>query len=346
MKPRRGVVLLLALLCLIALEVTAVGLHFIARQELRTAGAAVRDLQLRIAARNAAMKVLRAWPAEQAAQLAVDGSIDVAVAADAEGIISVNATVRRVSADLLLLRTQAVSLLKETYTIGVLVAETDAASLLRQTSAALVAAGPVTLRAGAAVRGGALTCTAATLPAIMLYEGTLTGAGGSVSGGVDTAANFVGGLGPLTTGLIVGRGSSLPVPDITPLPSAVGSSCDTTSASNWGEPLAAVPPCTTHHTVSAREGSLTLTNGRGQGVLAVTGDLVLNGTRFDGLVLVDGSLTLLNGATIDGAAIVGGATIIDDGTLALDGCALQSALADLRLLAPYHPRSRMWIPLF
>jgi hypothetical protein len=49
----------------------------------------------------------------------------------------------------------------------------------------------------------------------------------------------------------------------------------------------------------------------GQGILAVTGDLVLDGTRYDGFVLAGGTLTLRGGARLLGAARAGQGLVVD-----------------------------------
>lgn len=82
------------------------------------------------------------------------------------------------------------------------------------------------------------------------------------------------------------------------------------------------------------------------GVLVVGGDLVIAaGVRFTGFILVGGVLTVEEGAVLDGAAhAAGGAEI--GGTLRLDVCAANDALADVGSRRPRVLSARAWIPAF
>jgi hypothetical protein len=92
-------------------------------------------------------------------------------------------------------------------------------------------------------------------------------------------------------------------------PAVIGSpsSCLLSDSLNWGEPTPAGPTaaCQNYYPIVHAPGDLTLTGGRGQGVLLVDGNLTLSGgTAFTGLVVVQGTLTSgAGGGSIVGAAI-------------------------------------------
>lgn len=88
-------------------------------------------------------------------------------------------------------------------------------------------------------------------------------------------------------------------------PRVSGSQCQIADSLNWGEPRRSGPfaPCGGHTPVIYAPGNLTLTGGRGQGVLLVDGDLQLGGgMEFFGTVIVLG--TVRNGP--GGGSIIGG----------------------------------------
>jgi len=76
-------------------------------------------------------------------------------------------------------------------------------------------------------------------------------------------------------------------------------------------------------------GSLVLLGGEGQGLLVVEGDLTLTaGAWFSGVVIVGGSLRVQGGARLDGFAMVGAGTAVSGGGRIFgSGCAAIRALA-------------------
>jgi hypothetical protein len=92
-------------------------------------------------------------------------------------------------------------------------------------------------------------------------------------------------------------------------PPASGEECDTTLPQNWGEPnRSSGGPCTGYYPVIHAPSDLVIDGGRGQGVLVVEGNLMIQGGfEFTGVVLV-------RGAVIGGA---GGGRIT--GTMAIAG---------------------------
>ena len=90
-----------------------------------------------------------------------------------------------------------------------------------------------------------------------------------------------------------------------------------------------------------------MTSVAGQGILVVTGHVTMRGGQFDGIIVVYGSLTLVDGARLNGTALVdNGSITLDGGTVRFDGCAIRAALDSPWLLGPFRTGRRLWIPLF
>jgi hypothetical protein len=84
--------------------------------------------------------------------------------------------------------------------------------------------------------------------------------------------------------------------------------------------------------VRASLGDLTVLGGVGQGVLVVDGGLTLSdAARFYGLVVVRGALRLEGGASLVGLALAqGGAAVAADARVVASGCRSARALAAAR----------------
>lgn len=126
--------------------------------------------------------------------------------------------------------------------------------------------------------------------------------------------------------------------------------CDRADPNNWGEPDALVPACQGYLPVLTRAGSLTVSNGRGQGVLLVDGDLILQGNvTFAGLIVARGTVQVSGtGNRIYGAivAAAGGAPVRVEGdnVVQYSSCAVRRALQGGSRARPIVSRS--WTRLF
>ena len=117
-------------------------------------------------------------------------------------------------------------------------------------------------------------------------------------------------------------------------PSMENGTCVTAAPANWGDPYDPAGPCGDYFPTVFSTADLSVTGGRGQGVLVVEGDLmVTGGFDFRGVVVVLGSFRSVgSGCRIDGALIsanralepqtVDGAT-----TIQYSSCAVEKALA-------------------
>jgi len=122
--------------------------------------------------------------------------------------------------------------------------------------------------------------------------------------------------------------------------------CDTSDQLNWGEPMRSNGgACTGYFPVIHAAGDLVIAGGRGQGVLVVDGDLTLGGGfEFYGAVLVRGALLAGPG----GARLTGVVSLALEGSIppALDGltidfsrCVARKALLGLATPVPLVERS-------
>src|SRR5216117_1832233 len=122
------------------------------------------------------------------------------------------------------------------------------------------------------------------------------------------------------------------------LPIAAGATCVASLLpANWGEPNHATPasPCETYFPTIHVLGDLSVNTGRGQGVLLVDGDMTVAGNFvFTGAVIVRGGLKMSGtGNKITGAVMAASVSVNDD--VALSGntslqyssCALQASLS-------------------
>ena len=132
--------------------------------------------------------------------------------------------------------------------------------------------------------------------------------------------------------------------------------CNTSSPTNWGEPLrsaTAVTACQTYMPIIYVSTDVHLNQGRGQGVLLVDGSLYVNGS-FDwyGLIIVRDQFTKANGsANIVGAAMARNASIsattndiLGNVTFQYSKCAVEMALRGSARLVP--ARQRAWAEMW
>ena len=131
-----------------------------------------------------------------------------------------------------------------------------------------------------------------------------------------------------------------------PAPRWSDEECDTTDPDNWGEPVKSNGgACTSYYPVIHSAGDLIVHGGRGQGLLLVDGNLTIQGgLQFVGAVLVRGSVRGgPGGAHITGAVSVAGqgptASLLDGIVIDFSRCAARKALLTLALPVPIAERS-------
>ena len=138
-------------------------------------------------------------------------------------------------------------------------------------------------------------------------------------------------------------------------PLVVGGVCQASvNPPNWGEPTHASPAgaCDSYFPVIHALGDLKITTGRGQGILLVDGDLTIAGNfSFDGAVIVRGGLKMTGtGNKVSGALMSASVNVDDNVALAgntsilYSSCALISALSASAY--PKQAKERGWVDVY
>lgn len=242
-------------------------------------------------------------------------------------------------------------------------------------NAALVARDSVTVAGGARVVGTDTTLAAwGTLcPSIShaaaiampdttrLCDGSCGGSGGRVSGSpaliADSSAAPTGryrAFGGETWSSLTRNATIVLSPGsvVTPAPVVAAGRCDRTRSDNWGDPGGA-GPCGTYAPLIWATGDVELRGGAGQGVLLVDGDLTISaGARFVGVVIARDDVRSQGiGGTLLGSVLAGDANVAPGDHSLLDGaslvqrsrCAVDLALEWSARLIPV--AGRPWAPL-
>jgi hypothetical protein len=130
--------------------------------------------------------------------------------------------------------------------------------------------------------------------------------------------------------------------------------CNTALLTNWGDPVTKTSPCFNYFPIIYHYGNLTLQGDIGQGILLVEGDLtVTGGFVFYGPVVVTGTLSTegngSGGAKFYGGIIAGNVALEDNkvsGGAMVDysSCALRRAFTNSATVQPLQERS--WLQLY
>jgi len=136
-------------------------------------------------------------------------------------------------------------------------------------------------------------------------------------------------------------------------PAVSGGVCQKTS-SNWGDPSRHSPAgaCETYFPIIHITGNATVTNGTGQGILLVDGDLTKSGNfSFYGVVIVRGTIRSsgsnngVTGVEMAAAVDLGDAvTLSGSTTIQYSSCAVQQALSSSSALTT--AKGRAWVNLY
>ena len=142
--------------------------------------------------------------------------------------------------------------------------------------------------------------------------------------------------------------------NINTAPSFIGGACNKADINNWGDPHNPTSACGNYFPIIHVNGDLQINNEQGQGILLVDGNLTVMGSwDFYGIVIIQGELRTAGGGTAD-AHFWGGvmAKNADLSTQNLNGHATLnfsscSILAALQAQSPISPmRQRGWVQLF
>jgi len=139
------------------------------------------------------------------------------------------------------------------------------------------------------------------------------------------------------------------------LPIAAGAVCVASLIpANWGEPTPAIPtsPCEAYFPIIHVLGDLKVTTGRGQGILLVDGDMTVAGNfSFTGAVIVRGGLKMSGTGNKIVGAVMSASVSVDDAvslsgntSIQYSSCALLAALSANAYPKP--ARQRGWVDVF
>lgn len=137
--------------------------------------------------------------------------------------------------------------------------------------------------------------------------------------------------------------------DLSPAPViGVDGACDANAPANFGDPLRVFgpdSPCAFFAPVVHAEGDLQLTGGAGQGMLVVDGNLtLLAGARFTGVLLVRGSARFEAGSRLDGLVLADRVSLAGASQIRYSACAVeQASRAGAR---PFPESSHSWTEMF
>ena len=137
-------------------------------------------------------------------------------------------------------------------------------------------------------------------------------------------------------------------------PSFVGTACNRNDPYNWGDPHNPTSACGNYFPIIHVTGSMIINNTQGQGILLVDGDLTVNGSwDFYGIVIIQGDLRTAGGGTADahfwGGVMAKNADLSTQNlnghaTLNFSSCSILAALQAQSMVSPM--RQRGWVQLF
>jgi type II secretory pathway pseudopilin PulG len=147
---------------------------------------------------------------------------------------------------------------------------------------------------------------------------------------------------------------TLPGGTISTAPAVVGTNCNKTLLTNWGDGMNPNAPCGSYFPIIHMTGSTHLNGVQGQGILLIDGDLTVAGSyQFFGIVIVKGKLETAGGGATEahfyGAVMAQNIdldiqSVAGKATLQYSKCAITKALQNTSTVAMM--RSRGWVQLF
>jgi hypothetical protein len=369
-SDRRGVALPLALFTLVIAAVMITAVFYVGRLEQRMGYNSLAATEAFEAAETGLTTVMDNWSASSYNGLATGGTVALPSAPVGSNAVY-SASVRRLNQRQFLIQAEGRYLIN-----GQATTRRNLARLVRLDAPAFAPAAPLVTRMGIEVDGSIVDgtdyvptgwgpyCSAAgpMMPAIIDSAGTVTTIGActgqscltgspkiqtdpiAVNSGTFTQFGNVGyaslaaAADKVVTGPIGGLG-----PSFDP-----GPSCRTGDLTNWGSPDDPGGPCGNYFPIIHAPGNLTLAGGVGQGLLLVDGDLTVGGgVDFTGIVVVRGTVQLIGGqvtGTLLVMAEVGGTSHGSGTGLDYSRCAVERAATAAG--QPTQLQERSWVQLY
>lgn len=365
LRSERGIALVAAIVALVVIGALVAGTFFVSSLEQKTAENSVDAAEAYQAAEAGIVKNVANWDTGNNS-LAVDGSTTVAQDSVATGTYF-NVTISRLNSSLFLLKsvgtrngtTQSLAMVLRTVVVNPSV------------GAAVTAKGNVSVGGNATINGtntnpsGWSGCASAPDKGGIRTSGTVSTNGNPTISGTpakiqnDSSVNDAMFQNPFnqfkamaTMSLAGSSGSGNYTVYNGMAPSTTGSplKCNLNDTNNWGEPLRTgsyTSQCTTYSPIIYFGGNAKFTGGRGQGILLVDGDLSIAGNfQWVGLVIAIGQVKTGNGtANVTGAIMANNADIGDQtsfsGTpvVSYSKCAIDYVLQTTAVARPLAMRS-------
>ena len=331
LRSERGIALVAAIVALVVIGALVAGTFFVSSLEQKTAENAVDAAEAYQAAEAGIVKNVANWDTGNNL-LATDAGTTIAQDSVAKGTYF-TVTISRINSSLFLLKsvgtrngtTQSLAMVLRTVTVNPSV------------GAAVTAGGNVSVGGNAGINGndsppsGWSGCGAASNKGGIRTAGTVSTNGNpSITGSPakiqnDSSVNNALFQGPfdqfkaMASISLVGGSGSGNYQIFQPTPSSTGSpaKCNLNDTNNWGEPLRTgtyVSQCTSYSPIVYINGNAKFNaQSRGQGILLVDGDLsIAGGFNWVGLIIATGSVKTGNGnSTVTGALMAANADIGD-----------------------------------
>ena len=370
----RGMALAVAIFALVVIGALVAGTFFAGRLEQSSGQATVYAAQAAEAGEAGLSDAISGLTATSLGAMAVGSTTPLGtLSLPAAPQVSATRSVRRLTNSLFLVE----ALGTRSNAAGVSLADRRLGSLVRlvypniPVNAGLTALGNVKLAGGADVTGidavppawasAGVSCPpTADLAGVRYNLGTVTGA--NQAHGVPptvldaslTAAQMQSDfdkLKSLATLVLTDGNPAATVPQYTGNPVK----CDTSKETNWGEPTVSTDPCFNYFPVIYYHGDLKLQGDRGQGILLVEGDLTITGSFvFYGPVYITGTLDAAGnnkGGSKFYGGVIAGNVLIDDinklsgnATIDYSSCAIKRALKGSAVPTPLNERG--WVQLY
>jgi Tfp pilus assembly protein PilX len=375
LSDERGIALAVAVFALVVIGAIVAGTFFAGQLEEQSGRNTLYAAQAAEAAEAAFNNAVEVATGETFTAMAVGANpVTLATVTTNGGSATGTAEVSRLGGNIYLIR----ALGTRTSAGGSELARRSIGSLVRieaadiPVNAGLTARGNVTVSGNAEITGfdnvppawsSGVECPAeADVTGVRYNDGTLTvkGGGQKVTGNPEsvkdptlTASSIqevVDELKPLATLIVTDNNPAASTPATIGDPAR----CNKALLTNWGDPITKTSPCFNYFPIIYHHGNLTLQGDIGQGILLVEGDLtVTGGFVFYGPVIVTGTLSTegngSGGAKFYGGIIAGNVALEDNkvsGGAMVDysSCALRRAFTNSGNIEPLQERS--WVQLY
>lgn len=369
---RRGVALPLALFTIVIAAVMITAVFYVGRLEQRMGTNSIASTQAFEAAETGVANVLGTWGATFSGMVPGDTRNVAATPVGSNAIYT--ASVRRLNATVFLVQSEGRFLVA-----GQPVTRRQVARLVRLNAPEIDPEGALTTRLGIVVTANAVIDGADNVPGgwgvtcgtgFPALAGVLDSAGATDSTGI--CAGCLTGSPPIRTSATGARMSVYdnfgsvdfatlaasaekvvagPISGIGPstLP-GFPPTCNTADPANWGDALDPSGRCGNYFPIIYAPGDVELVSGRGQGVLLVQGNLTISGPfEFYGVIVVQGTVTATNGQ-VYGALMTASAGGVPSGSIAgtsqvkYSHCAVDRSLTGASVPVPI--RERAWVQLY